>query len=339
MKLVASGTTDIEHAISAGNSGIKEIFDSYKSKIADSVESDKLDFALVYRLLDDVHASSGNADSGLAVYQYVQPYLLGVPGYSVMSSPTIGIALQRLVKYYPLVTVASCINLDERCDSLVMTLHIKGSPRSEVPRYVIDAAAAAILGLVHWLAHPLKIQPTRVQLPYPEPSETQGLKRLLGEHLTFDAPHLSLSFSDEIREVRVFSANPAFEDVHCRYADALLDEQINGSLVERVRSVFSAGVAQGRFPSLQDVALDLRMSTRTLQKSLEREGATFFELQEELRKEIACNLLSIPTLSLKKVASILGFCQPSSLHKACRRWFGAAPGQFRASKSRQQQGY
>lgn len=325
--------------MSAGSSEIKNIVDIYKSKIADSLEFDKLDFALVYRLLNEVHASSGNADSGLAVYQYVQPYLLGVPGYSVMSSPTIGIALQRLVKYYPLLTAASCIDLDERCDSLVMTLHIKGSPGSEVPRYVIDAAAAAILGLVHWLGHPLKIQPTRVQLPYPEPSETQSLKRLLGEHLTFDAPHLSLSFSDDIREVRVFSANPAFEDVHCRYADALLDEQINGSLVERVRSVFLAGVAQGRLPSLQDVALDLRVSTRTLQKILEREGVTFFELQENLRKEIASNLLSIPTLSLKQVSSILGFCQPSSLHKACRRWFGTTPGQLRASKSIQQQSY
>lgn len=336
LRLAANELTDIAQVISAKNSRIKEILDVYKSRIS---EPDKLDFVLAYRFLAEAYECTGDVDIGLVVYPYARPCFLGVPGYSVMSSPTVGVALERLIKYYPLITDASSISLDDSGENLVITLHARGSSSAQVPRYIIDAAAAAMLGLIHWLGHPLKIQPNLVELPYPEPLETENLECLLGGRLSFDAPYLRLSFSHDLKKALVFTANPAFEEIHCRYADALLEEQINGSLVEKVRSVFSAGVAEGRLPTLQDVALALRMSIRTLQKSLEREGVTFSELQEDLRKEIASNLLPISTLSLKKISSILGFCQPSSLHKACRRWFGLSPGQLRANKSKHLQAY
>ncbi|QXI31667.1 AraC family transcriptional regulator [Pseudomonas vanderleydeniana] len=313
---------------------IKEVFDCYGSAVFKSIEPNKLDFSLIYRFLDEVYECTEDVDIGLVAYQYARPGFFGVPGYSMMSSPTLGVALERLVKYSPLITNAPLIRLDDRDGRLNMTVHLEGSSCAQAPRYIIDAAAAVMLGLVHWLGHPLKAQPSLIELPYSRPADTTSLESLFGRCLNFDAPHLSLSFSHDIREAPVFTANPAFEETHCRYADALLEEQLNGSLVEKVRSVFSAGVVEGRLPSLQNVADELHMSTRTLQKSLEREGVTFSELQENLRKEIAANLLSIPALSLKEISSVLGFCQPSSLHKACQRWFGSSPGQVRAKNSR-----
>ncbi|WP_416770983.1 AraC family transcriptional regulator ligand-binding domain-containing protein [Pseudomonas sp. RHF3.3-3] len=333
-EIAASESTEITQATSKRTPRIKEFSDLYKSRLSELLEQNKMDFSRVYRFLDEAYECTGDIDIGLVAYQYAKPYFLGVPGYSVMSSPTIGVALERLVKYYPLITDASFISLEERFEKLAITARPKGSSGSQVPRYIIDAAASGILGLVHWLAHPLEVQPSLVELPYPRPVDTTSLERLFGDCLHFEAAHLGLSFSQDIKKAPVFTGNPVFEDIHCRYADALLEEQINGSLVEKVRSVFSAGVAEGRLPSLQAVALGLRVSARTLQKSLEREGVTFSELQENLRKEIAGNLLSISTLSLKEISSILGFCQPSSLHKACRRWFGSSPGQLRATNSR-----
>ncbi|UZE28973.1 AraC family transcriptional regulator [Pseudomonas asplenii] len=333
-KISANASTNIAQAILMRHSRIESLFEAYKVQLSESAAPHPLDFALAYRFFTEAHECTGDVDVGLVAYQYARPYFFGVPGYSVMSSATVGIALERLVKYYPLIADSSLLSLDEQNGTLVISVHANGLSGTQVPRYIIDAAAAAILGVIHWLGHLVNIQPCRVELPYSEPADTKNLQQLLGSHITFGASHLSLSFNSDIKNAPVFTANSAFEDIHCRYADALLEERINGSLVEKVRSAFSAGVAEGKLPSLQEVAFTLRMSMRTLQKSLEREGVTFSELQEDLRKEIASNLLSISTLSLKKISSILGFCQASSLHKACRRWFGSSPGQLRAGKSK-----
>jgi len=330
----ASVFTNIAESMSAKNSNIKEITSYYKVHLSESTEPHRLELDLAYRFFNEAYECTGDADIGLVAYQYAKPYFFGLPGYSVMSSPTLEVALARVAKYYPLIVDASFIHLEDSGGHLTITVLANDETRTQAPRYIVDATAALILGLIHWLAHPLKIQPQRIDMPYPRPAETKSLERLFGPRINFDAPHLSLSFNNEIKQAQVFTSSPALEAIHCRYADALLEEQLEGALVEKVRSAFSAGVAGGKLLTLQDVALALRMSKRTLQKSLEREGVTFSELQETLRKELAGQLLSSSALSLKKISSILGFCQSSSLHKACKRWFGQSPGQLRTKKNK-----
>jgi AraC-like DNA-binding protein len=86
----------------------------------------------------------------------------------------------------------------------------------------------------------------------------------------------------------------------------------------------------GTEPRRRDAAAVLHLSDRTLQRRLSAEGTTFQRLLDETRRELAQKYLRKPRYTLQRVAELLGFDDPSNLHRACRRWFNETPGSYRA---------
>jgi AraC-like DNA-binding protein len=52
-------------------------------------------------------------------------------------------------------------------------------------------------------------------------------------------------------------------------------------------------------------------------------------LLDEARCELARKYLSEQRYTLHQVAGLLGFVDQSNFFRACRRWFGEPPGQYR----------
>jgi AraC-like DNA-binding protein len=71
------------------------------------------------------------------------------------------------------------------------------------------------------------------------------------------------------------------------------------------------------------------MSERTLQRRLEEERSSFALVIDDTRRELAEQYLSRLKLSLGEAAYLLGFADQSSFFRACKRWFGVPPGQYR----------
>ena len=78
------------------------------------------------------------------------------------------------------------------------------------------------------------------------------------------------------------------------------------------------------------IAARLHLSDRTLQRRLLAEASSFAQLLDATRCELARQYLSDAHRSLGEVADLLGFADQSNLFRACRRWFGMPPGQYRA---------
>ena len=68
----------------------------------------------------------------------------------------------------------------------------------------------------------------------------------------------------------------------------------------------------GQRPGLQDVARELRLSTRTLQRRLTDEGVSFQQLMKEARQELAHHYLLHSSLELNETAYLLGYEDASS---------------------------
>jgi len=66
-----------------------------------------------------------------------------------------------------------------------------------------------------------------------------------------------------------------------------------------------------------------------LQRRLQAEDTSYQQLLDETRRELALQYLGEPRRSLAEVADLLGFVDQSNLFRACRRWFGMPPGQYR----------
>jgi AraC-like DNA-binding protein len=111
-------------------------------------------------------------------------------------------------------------------------------------------------------------------------------------------------------------------------ASALDEIQAHSSIREQVKIVLKRSMPSGR-PELSEVARDLAMSERTLQRRITEEDATFRELLIEARQELGRQLLSDHSATIDEVAYLLGYQDTSSFYRAFRDWEGLTPSQWR----------
>jgi len=82
------------------------------------------------------------------------------------------------------------------------------------------------------------------------------------------------------------------------------------------------------------VAKELGTSQRTLQRRLAEDGATFQQLVQEARRELARHYLLHSSLELNETAYLLGYEDAHSFFRAFHEWEGSPPGEWRARHSR-----
>ncbi len=71
----------------------------------------------------------------------------------------------------------------------------------------------------------------------------------------------------------------------------------------------------------------------TVKNRLEREGETFDQIRERVRREKAEYYLCKTTAPLSQVAGIIGYSDQAVFTRSCHRWFGQTPRQFRAAST------
>ena len=143
-----------------------------------------------------------------------------------------------------------------------------------------------------------------------------------------DAYTVTFSAQDAARPFITHNAQMwnAFEpDLRRRMAEAdearSTRDQVRGALFELLPS--------GR-TEMKDVAKELGVGTRTLQRRLATEGTTWLAVLGETRERLARHYLRTTKMSPAEVSFLLGFDDPNSLFRAFHRWTGTTPEAWRA---------
>ena len=97
---------------------------------------------------------------------------------------------------------------------------------------------------------------------------------------------------------------------------------------EQVKRTLMRSLA-GKRPTLQDVAQELGMGARTLQRRLTDAGISFQQLVEDTRRELARHYLKQSAVELNEAAFLLGFEDVNSFFRAFHLWEGTSPGEWR----------
>jgi AraC-like DNA-binding protein len=159
------------------------------------------------------------------------------------------------------------------------------------------------------------------------------LRALVAGAVIFRAPCNRLQFPASALEVQLAG------DPHLgKLAVAELDKSLIahdkpatlGGVLAQVQSRLRVQFA--RDPSLTSVARELGMSARTLQRQLDRQGASFHQLLEEVRCAHAIDYLLGSDEAVERIAAYLGYRDPSNFRRAFRRWTGVSPAAFRAER-------
>lgn len=90
------------------------------------------------------------------------------------------------------------------------------------------------------------------------------------------------------------------------------------------------GSHYSQWPTLEAFAREVQMSASTLRRRLEREGGSYQEIKDEVRRGVAVELLRRTSVSISEIAELTGFQEPSAFHRAFKKWTGESPGRYRA---------
>ncbi|MEO1262834.1 MAG: helix-turn-helix transcriptional regulator [Bacteroidota bacterium] len=83
------------------------------------------------------------------------------------------------------------------------------------------------------------------------------------------------------------------------------------------------------FPKIEQVAANLNISIRTLQRRLKEEGMTYKNVMEGLKEQLAIDYLQKENLSIKEIAYLLDYAEASSFIRSFKRWKGKSPSEWR----------
>ncbi len=99
-------------------------------------------------------------------------------------------------------------------------------------------------------------------------------------------------------------------------------------LTSRIRELLKAYIAM-EMPTLKEVAEQLHLSPKTLHRRLTDEGSSYQKVKDDLRRDMAIDLLGVQQLTIVDIAEQVGFSDTCTFHRAFKKWTGVTPGLYR----------
>jgi AraC-like DNA-binding protein len=269
---------------------------------------------------------SRNPAIALAQHEVARPASFDVVGYTMMSCADLHGAFERLMRYLLILSDALTMTMTEEEAGFRITFVLFGGDRP-IPRQRIEFIFITVISFCRWICR-THVSPRAIEIAYPRPADITPYKSAFGCPVSFGTERNSLLFAHADLKLTLPTFNPQLAELHERFAGEFLRHFDHAETSFRVREAIVRRLPDGE-PRRDEVAGELRMSERTLQRRLEEEKTSFVQLLDDTRRELADQYLGRLHLSLGQAAYLLGFADQSSFFRACRRWFKASPAQYR----------
>lgn len=273
-----------------------------------------------------------NDNFGLWFGHQFRPQDLGMLGYAAVSSPTVGSALENLVKLFHFHQQGSFMQLLPTDDGLLRLEYQIHDGRIMQRRQDAELSLGMFANIFResygndWGAE-------EIHFEHPRPENWNEHEQ------AFNAP---VYFSQKTNAILF---KPADLDGRMPHSDLRLLSIVqacltelgntrpgNSSFADQVRNAARSRLPDG-YPSLEGVAGHLKVSTANLQRRLSDENLTYKDLVEDIRHELAFMYLGQRHLSLSEIGFLLGYSELSAFSRAFRRWTGTSPRAYRDQKS------
>jgi len=253
---------------------------------------------------------------------------LGLLYYIAASSRTMGEAWRRGARYTSVVNEGLSLSYAEG-QQIVMTFDFVGVPR-HIDRHQIEFGMATLVQLCRKLTG-RELLPIRIAFIHRRNENVSELSALFGCHVEFGASADQATFDLAFRDLPVVSADAHLNELLTGYGEEALARRSpnHGSFRAQVENAIVPLLPHGKARAAE-IAEHLGVSQRTLARRLAVEGATFSDLLESLRGDLARQYLADDGLTISQVAWLLGYQEVSAFTHAFKRWTGMTPRESRA---------
>jgi AraC-like DNA-binding protein len=274
------------------------------------------------RFLNLVAESLGDDLLGFHLSQNFDPRTIGLLYYVLASSDTLNEAIRRVARYNSIVNEGVRLTRREG-KGIDLAIEYVGISR-HLDRHQIEFWMAGIMRICRQLTN-RHLTADRVTFVHRR-SVTSELRSFYGCKLKFGADADQATFPLSVRNIPVVSADPYLNKLLIKYCEEALAhrETTRSSFGTSVENAIAVLLPHGR-AQISQVARKLGMSQRTLRRRLASEGLTFTGVLNSLRSDLAKRHLGDRSLSISKIAWLLGYSDVSAFSTAHKRRTGMTP--------------
>jgi AraC-like DNA-binding protein len=242
---------------------------------------------------------------------------------AAINCPTLGQFLQRCIDFNVLVSDSFTLSLETEGEQACYSIIVEQGATDEEELIVM-----ILLGVTHRLSNwaigqTITLEAVDIMRELPGYAHEYNFLFMapirFGQEtnsLRFAAKYLDMPIVQTEQELAQFLSTPA---IHL-----MTDLDSGKSLAAKVRAMIKNDVG-GTFPPVDTVAENLNLTAATLRRRLRREGSSYQQLKDDMRRDTAIYHLSRGTLSMDQVAESVGFSEPTSFFRAFKRWTGVTP--------------
>lgn len=254
----------------------------------------------------------------------------GMYGFALVCSPTIREYFQVAVKYHRLATPLLSMSWREEKDSVswVLAMSPMVSHPDSLVRFIVEQQLTQLATHLTTVVERERCRPLRASLPYAAPRHLHLYKRHIGGELRFGQPVCELTYPRSILSEKPHMAHSLTSKLMRDTCDRILGEVktssgISGEVYQIIAST------PGHSPTMEMVARQLSTTVRTLHRKLLSESASFTQILDDARCNLAKEYLRSTKLSMEDISELVGFSEAANFRHAFRRWTGSTPANFR----------
>ena len=276
------------------------------------------------------NALDETGDPALALHLGQKPNLgeLGIWGYAIISSPTLGEANEVTLQFWEL--NGSLVTLSYRKENDCSTWEIRPAFPMDCPRtwiFAVEELISTFFSGSDFISDQ-DFPITEINLSYPDPGHGDLYRKIFKCPVYFNKDVDLFRICFPFEDVPTSMGNPQLAAI-CKQQCQELMAKLKGSdeLIGTIRDAIISSL--GQFPRLPEIAANLAMSPRTLRRRLLERNSTYQKILDEIRVELAKEYIITTSLSVDQIASRIGFSEATTLRRAFKKWTGMNIKEFR----------
>ena len=254
--------------------------------------------------------------------------LLGVIGFVMQQSKTIGEALAELQQYLSFQVHGAYLSVVIEDQNAALSFTITDAFRLPSTQHTVEFALSAAVAILrslcgdHW-------KPDYIHLMHKEPKNAYLLKKYFHSPMYFDQEQNAVFFSASDLMLPISSANSQLNGILHNYLEQL-EAEFSDDSVSQVEKLIRQALNSGSC-NADKVASFMGIHRRTLHRLLKKEHTSFTELLDKVRQDLARKMLEQTHLSITMISESLCYAEPSAFSRAFKRWFNTTPQDYRVS--------
>jgi AraC-like DNA-binding protein len=285
-------------------------------------------------LLENVATILGRPSLGLDWAAQVGTHFpnLGPAALMAQFHDTAGAWLRFLRGYWSVHTNAHQFEVFEDFVGGRVVLRIKAGSAMAQSRQYSEFMIAILHRLVsHVVADDLK--PLWVSFDHSAPRDRSFHEAAFGCTLRFEENGLAIAYDISVLKMRLLRNEADVQSwmrrsIQTRLAlEPFYDVSLSSNVEMAVRSLLGAGRSDAHF-----VAQCLGVGSKTLQRQLAMEDASYSQILERVRALLAGRLLEASNSPVSNIATLLGYSTTAPFTMAFRRWHNVSPLQYRKER-------